>query len=468
MPPGTSLEPEPQNALEEAMVAAQNGRISTEDFLRLLVRTPLFLPSRTPGQVDGSGLSPLLWTQGSISYLALYTAQARMDLSRETAPYVLQVVGGWVLSRMPPGSGFVLNAGSTLGGQFEPGLVQEILRDLLPGPDDRQAVPLAQTRTEHKVFSLQFLPDTLTLLGGTNRGDVAQWRYTGSLDLVSSFSADTTLIYKAALDSTGTRVAVAGRGPLRVWRLPEGEMEWEGQFDDRWLGAAAFSPDGTWLLAAGDEEELHVIHWSTKETKFRSITALDPEEGSDLALGERTMSIVFHPDGRTVLLTCSWQAGSALKFCTLDTELTPLPEWDVRLPADVLSGAAFSPDGRSFAFADWEAHLYSFPARERVLSFDVQGNALPGPLPQRRTSAIVNEFWSNPLFTPDGRTLICGSPTGAIFLWDLPGGTLRQTLTGHDGGIIALALDASGTRLASCGEDKTLRLWQMPGPGTLS
>ncbi|WP_223653928.1 WD40 repeat domain-containing protein [Hymenobacter psoromatis] len=34
-------------------------------------------------------------------------------------------------------------------------------------------------------------------------------------------------------------------------------------------------------------------------------------------------------------------------------------------------------------------------------------------------------------------------------------------MTGHNGGVLALALDPTGTRLASSGHDKTLRLWQI-------
>ncbi len=422
---------------------------------------PLFLSSGTPVQADGAGLSPVLLTRNGTDYLAVYTTQKRAGSVAGTASYCLQVAAAWVLTHMPSGAGIVINAGFAIGGQVEPQTVQDIVRDFLPGRASRQAVALCRAPVEHEVNCLHFLTDTLTLLGGTNNGDISRWRYTGALDFVSSFAADTTRIFQIAVNQAGTRVAAAGRGPLRLWRLPEGALEWTFELEDGSFTTVAFSPDGARLLAAGDEEELHVIGLHAKNAEFESITKVDSDNGSLFALGERTSSLAFHPDGRTLLATCSWQGGSALKFCELETELRPRPEWTLRFPADVLSPAAFSPDGRFFAFADWEVGLYAFPARERVLSLDTQGNIVTPP--QRGKSAIVDASWSNAVFTADGQTLLCGSPDGTIFLWDSPSGRLRQALTGHEGSVLWLSLNSTGTLLASSGQDKTLRLWQMPG-----
>lgn len=451
----------PQNALEEALVAARDGRLSTEAFLRILVDMPLFLPSGTPVQADGAGFAPVLLTRSGTDYLAVYTTQKRAGSVADTASYCLQVAADWVFKHMPAGSGIVINAGFAIGGQVEPQTVQDIIRDFLPGGAGRQAAALCRVPVEHKVNSLCFLPDTLTLLGGTNNGNISQWHYTGTLDFAFSFSAETTRIFQVAVNQAGTQVAAAGRGPLRLWRLPEGALDWKFQFEDDSFTTAAFSPDGARLLAAGDEEELHIISLQEKNVEFGSITKVDPDNGSQFALGERTSSLAFHPDGKTLLAACSWQGGSALKFCELDTELRPRPEWTLRFPADILSPAAFSPSGGFFAFADWEVSVYSFPARERVFSFNTQGESVTPP--QRGKSAIVDVSWSNAVFTPDGQTLLCGSPSGTIFLWDLPSGRLRQALPGHEGGVVCLSLNPAGTLLASSGQDKTLRLWQMPG-----
>jgi len=334
--------------------------------------------------------------------------------------------------------------------------------------------PLLETvALEDHIETLRFLPDGGTLVGGQTRNDVSLWRVSdGHMERQSSFPSGLKRLYDIALSPDGARLATAGmaaagREPLHTWRLPGGEKEKGYAFPDGYLLAAAFSSDGTRLLAGGSREVLYVVNLGTGAVEFAAGEDSDEEDSDEedfWGLGERNTSIVCHPDGRTVLITACYQGGSQVVFCEIDpvrVTLTPRHDLTVRLPADVLSPAAFSPDGHWFAFADWDLHLYRFPSQERLFSFETQGGRLPGPPPDRG-SEVVKAFWSNALWTPDGGTLVCGSPTGSIFLWDVPSGALRQTLTGHDGGVLGLALDPTGTLLASSGYDKTLRLWQMP------
>ena len=222
--------------------------------------------------------------------------------------------------------------------------------------------------------------------------------------------------------------------------------------------SAAFSPDGARLLAAGSHEVLHVVSLHTGE--IEPVREYDDEDEHHWGPGERNTSLVYHPDGKTVLITACFQAGTQIVFCELDTALTPRSDLAIRLPADEMMGAAFSPDGHFFACADWDLHLYQFPSQERVCYFDTFGKRHTGAPPDRG-GKNVEQFWTDALFTPDGKTLICGSPTGAIYFWDTPSGGLRRTLTGHDGGVLSLALNPAGTHLVSSGLDKTLRLWQV-------
>lgn len=43
---------------------------------------------------------------------------------------------------------------------------------------------------------------------------------------------------------------------------------------------------------------------------------------------------------------------------------------------------------------------------------------------------------------------------------------LMRTLPAHTGGCFALAFDRGGTRLATCGADKTVKLWDSSGHHT--
>jgi WD40 repeat protein len=64
-------------------------------------------------------------------------------------------------------------------------------------------------------------------------------------------------------------------------------------------------------------------------------------------------------------------------------------------------------------------------------------------------------------FTPDGKTLISGSVSGMIKLWNVTPAGLRTSLKGHPDGILSMALAADGKDLVSGSVDGTVKLWNL-------
>jgi hypothetical protein len=65
--------------------------------------------------------------------------------------------------------------------------------------------------------------------------------------------------------------------------------------------------------------------------------------------------------------------------------------------------------------------------------------------------------------SPDGRTLYSGSDDKSIKVWGLPGGECVKTLTGHSDWVGALAVSPDGRTLCSGSSDRSIKVWGLPG-----
>jgi WD40 repeat protein len=61
-----------------------------------------------------------------------------------------------------------------------------------------------------------------------------------------------------------------------------------------------------------------------------------------------------------------------------------------------------------------------------------------------------------------GTLLASGSADASVKLWSFPGGTLLHTLSGHRQAVVSLAIAPDGTLLASGSKDNTIKLWSLP------
>ena len=63
----------------------------------------------------------------------------------------------------------------------------------------------------------------------------------------------------------------------------------------------------------------------------------------------------------------------------------------------------------------------------------------------------------------DGRTAVSGGEDGTVRVWDLAGTAAPRVLTGHDGDVEAVAVSADGRTAVSGGDDGTVRVWDLAG-----
>ena len=108
----------------------------------------------------------------------------------------------------------------------------------------------------------------------------------------------------------------------------------------------------------------------------------------------------------------------------------------------------FSPDSKLLvSMAETRFHLFDVKARQEVASLRAS---------QHTTFPLGFAF------SPDARTAAyCEGDSGTLILWDIESQSVIGSLNGHTDAVAALAFSPNGQRLASAGDDRTIRIWNV-------
>jgi len=174
-----------------------------------------------------------------------------------------------------------------------------------------------------------------------------------------------------------------------------------------------------WDIATGKERTLS-IEWE----KRRRITSLDlSPDGALLAVFLRTggvevLDVVF---------------GEVIKRLTGDSRYARI------------KGVSFSPDSQSLAAVGEKEHSFG----NKLFLWEVPSG--------KRVQAIAGDFWSKPVFSPDG-ALIATYPSEnhGIVLWEVATGEQYKVLFGGAGPV---AFSPDGKLMVTGGKDGTVLVW---------
>ena len=192
---------------------------------------------------------------------------------------------------------------------------------------------------------------------------------------------------------------------------------------------AAFGPGGKFLTTAGADQSVRI--WNSDNGKqLRSFEFRSSDVGAVTVAGNLLVA------GGKDYAFMGWDTNTWQEIFAV----TDHPGWSVRALA--LYGSGFlscGPNDGGFHFFDLEGKFAG--------GWFTSDGSKPG-------SVIVR---------PDGRRIVVGLDSGAIDFWIDPQGqfdeTKRKILTGHAGGVRALAYSPGGAVLASAGFDKSIALW---------
>jgi WD40 repeat protein len=335
----------------------------------------------------------------------------------------------------------------------------------LPGPD----TPLR---------TLAFRPDSSGLVGIGRRGYARAWDLaTGrSLETLPGLPEDVGVRDMAWMAPKGNADCIAvgfEDGSVRIW--VQGERGWSlrplgGRHQQAVHRLAAHAQSGR-LLSVGDDGR--ILSWDVATGRSAVLAALgrplwdvaispDGESYSVTGEGRRVwlgrfgagappvlgeingtgMALAFSPDGRTL---ASGEASGSIILWDVDRSAE---NRELEGHLDGITGLAFSPDGLRLASGGDDAlvKLWDTTDGREVLSLKAAGPV----------EAVD--------FSPDGRYLAATTDGGPATVWDAsPAPEPRlphpEVLSGHEGTIVTLAVSARGERIASGGNDGTVRLW---------
>ena len=245
-------------------------------------------------------------------------------------------------------------------------------------------------------------------------------------------------IYCAMYSPDGTMIAsVDKKGLGIVWDATTGEEISRLQGHQDGIESVEFTRDSQYVITAG---------WDG------SVRFWDPqtgEENEDLrhVAHQGAMCLATSPDGTYV---ASSGFGDVIELFDYQNDQTIRFQHGCQRQ---MYGLCFSPDGKEFASANFDGSIkrWSTDKQQLIDRIDMKDRGS-----EDRPSAPLAVAWSS-----DGRTIVSGHEDGSVRIRDPVSGSIRHRIDAHDAEVAAIAISKDGRRLASCGCDHVVHIWNL-------
>ncbi|MHC4403608.1 MAG: WD40 domain-containing protein [Planctomycetota bacterium] len=229
-------------------------------------------------------------------------------------------------------------------------------------------------------------------------------------------------------------VAVAGQKQVVLYHAESGELLGILPFPEGIPYVLKFSRSGALLLAGGGRAAslglVVVYDVRSGERVFEVGDELDAVLAADVNENHTRIAL-----------------GGPQKIVRVFSTADGSQAYEIRKHTDWIYALEFSPDGVLLATADRSGGLRLWEAETGRDFHNLEGHRGP----------ITGVSWRS-----DSNVMASASEDGTIKLWDVENGRQLRSINAHGGGVSAIDFAHDG-RLASCGRDRTAKLWDPSG-----